>query len=155
MTTPRLHVPIGIPGSGKTTWAAAVLEGPDTVRISTDDIRARLHPDEDFVSSLNKQVFGEFHDRIRNTLSQGISVIADATNLHNFARATLLEIGGRTDATVHYIVFTNMSQAIVRNFHRERVVEVAPMLRLISQYETALRDIPTESYDVITYIAQT
>lgn len=148
-----LHVPIALPGSGKTTWTTRVLKA---LRVSTDDIRVELSGGEYVhTSERNVEVFGTFHARVSEALHSGYDVIADATNLHYRHREALLHIAQEhtVDVDVHYIVFKNVAEAVARNAQREvqRVPDDA-MVRFVGLYEKALRDIVDEPYTYITYI---
>lgn len=147
----RLYVPIGIPGSGKTTWSDRVLVSDSVIRISTDDIRDELHSGTDYIEGRNTEVFDTFHQRIDENLGY-VNVIADATNLNASARAMLVEIALRRRAEVHYVVFTNLAAAVIRNKRRKRVVPDAAMINFLAKFEEASRAIPMEPYTTITYI---
>lgn len=143
---PKLHIPVGIPGCGKSTFGA--LLGAEIV--STDAIRARMGDVND--QSNNDVVFQRYHAEITRALVDGWNVYADATNLRDFARAKLREIAERTGATTHAWVFINTGQAVVRNGGRERVVPNDVMQRMIAQFEKAERDMLRENYTTVTHI---
>lgn len=147
---PRLYVPIGIPGSGKSTWTRLLRAAV----ISTDDIRAEAPGGYVHSHEANLAVFNTFHERIGHYLSREVDVVADATNLQAKHRRSLLDIAVEQDADMHYIVFTNVAQAVLRNARRGGVARVPDeaMLRLVGQYETALKEILMEPYDSLTYI---
>ena len=67
---------IGLPASGKTTWATKLLaEAPCFVRVNSDDLRQELpHAHEARIHSLRDQ-------RIMAALAEGHSVVVDNTNL--------------------------------------------------------------------------
>lgn len=149
-----LIIPVGIPGCGKSTLIAKLFE--DVAHVSSDAIRDELIPNgaTDYDPSLNGRVFDLFHDRIDGWLNEQTYVVAaDATNLDPGARTTLRMIARERHTPTHVLFFTNVEQAIERNIKRDRVVPPEAMERMIIKYEQALRDVPTEGYDSITYIA--
>lgn len=149
---PRLIIPVGIPGCGKSTWAQGVM--PDSLSIrSTDTIRETLGDVND--QSKNGEVFRRFHAGIKMDLINGMNVYADATNLRDFARATLrkvaddanadrLALNSPADVEVHLLIFANPDQAVVRNLKRDRVVPPEAMERMLDQYENFMLDLPLE-----------
>jgi predicted kinase len=160
---PTLHIPMGIPGCGKSTWGERF--GIPTV--SSDAIRAEMGDVYD--QSRNEEVFAEFHARIADHLMRGNDVYADATNLSAQARSNLRSVARvaardllarygtatyETDGVVtHVILFRNLAEAIIRNQRRERVVPPEAMVRMIEKYERAVLDIGSEGYTYITEVS--
>jgi predicted kinase len=157
----KLAITVGIPGCGKSTWARTWF--PNEVVVSSDGIREELSDDYDayLVKGFNEVVFETFHKRIAFLLRANASrVVADSTALDAFARKNLRDIAAQTESQIHAIVFTNTIQAVLRNEARTaqtgavRRVPDQVMVRMIAKYEQALRDIPTEQYDSVTYIKE-
>lgn len=80
---------VGIPGSGKTTYAKTLEEKGYHIH-SSDAIREELFGDENSQDDNNK-VFEELHRRIKNDLEKGISCVYDATNMNRRRRMGFLE----------------------------------------------------------------
>lgn len=83
-------LPIGISGSGKSTWIKVMLEYDDNLKvISPDDIRREI---TGTVSDQTKngEVFRIAYDRVVNAMNNGNSVIFDATNIRSRERRSLL-----------------------------------------------------------------
>lgn len=152
----KLFIPVGVPGCGKSTFAERVLNHTNLRIVSTDGIREELVKAGKLKSvsdmSCNKEVFAKFYHRIEDHLLDHFDVYADATNLTNNARAKFWDISDHTGSEMHVIVFTNLVNAINRNRKRDRMVDSEPMIRMLSQYEKALGDIPTERYSTVTYV---
>lgn len=138
----KLFILVGIPGTGKSTWANTFLSHAEVV--SSDAIREELTGDATD-QSVNKQVFNLFHQRIGEQLAQQNDVIADSTALDARSRAELVSIAATFDADVYLVVFSNLAQAARRNATRDRVVPDDVMIRMIDKYERFLRDLPEES----------
>jgi predicted kinase len=143
-----LHIPVGIPGCGK-SYMAAVLGAKV---ISTDQIREWITKDVND-QSRNGDVFKHFHEQIDYALRRGHNVYADATNLTG--RSDLRKIAEAENAQTHLILFKNIRQALSRNAQRERVVPEEVMLHMLEKYERALMDINHESYDFVTEVSAT
>lgn len=86
-----LYIMMGVPGSGKTTFAKKLVEDkPNTVRVSRDDIRFSLLKKGDEYFAKEKEVFKTFTEIIDKYLMEGKNVIADATHLNRRSRQKLL-----------------------------------------------------------------
>lgn len=85
---PRLILPIGISGSGKSTWIKSQTD-PNTVVVSPDDIRRELTGNISDQSK-NGAVWSTAFDRVANVLNSGKSVILDATNIKSGDRKRLM-----------------------------------------------------------------
>ena len=77
-----LHILIGIPGCGKSTYARKLAETTGGRIVSSDGIRKELTGTEEYLyPELNRRVFEIFHSRIADWIKES-DVIADATNIH-------------------------------------------------------------------------
>jgi predicted kinase len=148
LVRPRLSILVGIPGSGKSTWAASMGLG---AIVSSDAIREELYGNANEQGGADR-VFDLFHQRIAGELRDGQPVVADSTALHAFARKKLVEIGRQHGAAIHLILFSNLNQAIRRNKERDRVVPDDAMRRMVGLYERTMGEIAREGYDSITEI---
>jgi predicted kinase len=81
---------VGIPGSGKTSYANSLVEkNLADVRYSSDDIRAELSDtNEEFDNECVFQILGE---RVIRSLKDGKSTVLDATNLNRRKRMAFLK----------------------------------------------------------------
>lgn len=82
-----LILPIGISGSGKSTWIKTLPK--DINIVSPDDIRRELTGDVSD-QSRNREVFQEVDRRLNQLLSEGKKVVLDATNLNTKLRKQLM-----------------------------------------------------------------
>ena len=87
--TKGLVLPIGISGSGKSTWIRT-LKNKNTVVISPDEIRKELTGSISDQSK-NKEVFATAHERAAQALRDGKLVIFDATNTIAKFRKSLIQ----------------------------------------------------------------
>ncbi|SHN46440.1 AAA family ATPase [Cryptosporangium aurantiacum] len=98
-----LHLTVGPPGSGKSTWARAWVDqaratGAPAARINRDDLRVMMYGrltgvPEDHVTAV-------VHAAVRALLALGVDVVCDNTNLRRQHRQALAEIGQSVDAQV-------------------------------------------------------
>lgn len=147
---PRLHILVGIPGCGKSTFASS-LTNCSTKLVSSDDLRAEIAKDVNDQSQ-NELVFKVFHNMIKFLLSTGYDVVADSTALDGFAREKLRRIAEGEHADTHLYFFKNPQEALQRNRTRERCVPMLVMQRMLDKYERACLEIPHEQYASTTEI---
>ena len=87
MTT--FYMMVGLPASGKSTYAKLLAEEIDGIVVSSDGIRAEWYGDEAIQGDPSK-IFREVELRCKNALGAGRSVIMDATNMNAKKRANFL-----------------------------------------------------------------
>ncbi len=91
MTT--LYVLIGLPGSGKSTWARQNADHLNAVVVGSDEVRREFQANGQ--NPLNgDQVFAEVERRARALLQTGQSVILDATHFLRKYRTYALHLAG-------------------------------------------------------------
>jgi predicted kinase len=125
----RLYVMVGIPASGKSTWARRHL--PGWVIVSTDEIREELFGSAETRRD-PKLVFGTAHQRIIQALRSGRDVVYDATNTVPATRANLLrklKAEGLAFEAVAIVLETRPEQAIAQQANRARQVPPAAIRR--------------------------
>ncbi|MGB7417428.1 MAG: ATP-binding protein [Thermosynechococcaceae cyanobacterium] len=123
MTQTLCHFLIGIPGSGKSTFARQLIEqDAKTVHISSDLIRDQLYGDpivQGDWSAIERQIQTEFQDAV----SRGCSVVYDATNIEKRWRTDFLR--DHTPPKVSWIAWvfqTPVMDCIQRNQERPQAV---------------------------------
>lgn len=96
--THQVTILVGIPGSGKSTWAKEIVElelepyGITSAIISRDDVRfSMLNEGEDYFKH-EKEVFEEFIRQINESIAIGINyVFIDATHINEASRKKVLK----------------------------------------------------------------
>lgn len=86
---PKFIIPVGISGSGKSTWIKT-LEGQGYEVVSPDEIRRELTGSISD-QSRNKDVFPIAFQRTIDFLNAGKNVIFDATNVTSYHRKQMLD----------------------------------------------------------------
>ena len=146
-----VYITVGLPASGKTTWAKGILEqNPGAYkRVNKDDLRAMLdcgkwsRDNEDFVLKLRDHIVGA-------ALDSGKHVIVDDTNLAPKHQTRLRQLAREHGAVAELVDFTQISpeECIERdrkrpNYVGEKVIRsmwrqfLAPEIKLVV-YDPAL-----------------
>lgn len=86
---PKFLMLVGIPGSGKSTYAKELAEKEDYIILSSDEMREVYFGDVNDQKN-NNELFSMITDSIKGHLSCKQSVIMDATNLNSKKRKNLL-----------------------------------------------------------------
>ena len=126
----RLYTMVGVPGSGKSTFAS---KHPECIVVSTDAIRKELFGDESEQKN-GALVFEIAYARLAQAVALGHDVIFDATNVKRKSRAELFK---RFPNVEHVAVFVNTPFPVCkkRNNQRERRVPVSVIRRMTYQLE--------------------
>lgn len=118
----KLIICIGIPASGKSTWAAQYAQdNPDTVVVTRDDIREEYGAVGGGWSKEKEfYVVKEMERRIREGLMSGKTVISADTNLNPRVRQLLADIASKCGAISEDKPFpTDVETCIERDSKRE------------------------------------
>lgn len=137
-----LTVTLGVPGSGKSTWASTL----DAWWACTDLERTTSVDHASFIEALQ--------GRALRQLRAGVDVVTDGCNVDHRTRRSWLELGRRADARcVLAIVECDPDEALRRNAGRARHERVAHhrMLRYLERMPQARAQVAGEGWDAITY----
>lgn len=144
-----LEVLVGIPASGKSTYAKEKAIEQGCIYISSDKIREELCNDVN-CQDKNKEVFNEMYKRTVQELNFGYDVIYDATNIKSKNRKELLK---RIRSDVHDIVcnvtvfLIPVSTCLHMNENRDRKVPLSVILKMVDDFEVP--DFNREGWDNI------
>lgn len=121
---PALVLLAGISGSGKSTFARRHFR--KTEILSSDACRALISDDE-ADQTATQAAFELLHWIARERLSRGRLVVVDATNVQDWARASLLEVARKCEApSVAIVLDLPLELCAARNRNRKgRVVDAA------------------------------
>ena len=114
----EVTVMCGLPGSGKSTWAAA--NCPDLPAVSLDDIREELDVDP---GDNQSAVVVAAYDRARGHLRRGESFLWNATNVSRLLRGKLIDLAADYRARVR-IVYVEPPIPLIRERNRGRAKHV-------------------------------
>ena len=120
---PRVNMLIGLPGSGKSTFAKKL----DGVYVCPDEVRRELYGDIS-VQGNPVEVFSVVEERIKKALSKGKDVVYDATNTTEYRKDTIAEFRqwGATEVDGYYTV-TAFTVCMERNRNRTDRSEPVPV----------------------------
>lgn len=86
-----LYFLVGIPASGKTTWAVnKINSNKDIMHLSSDSLRKELYGNVNDREH-NNEIFSVMNKMAKENLKNGISVIYDATNINSKRRINFLK----------------------------------------------------------------
>lgn len=122
---------VGVPASGKSTYAKSFVETrPNWLILSSDAIREELNTDD------NIYVFATLRSRLGEAIKKGYNVIVDATNVSRKNRRAYIDIARKHKIPIEAIVFaTSYEECLRRNASRERVVPESAIRKMISRFE--------------------
>lgn len=109
MTGPTLHIYRGLPASGKTTAAKAVIGkaiaggNAKLVRVNRDELRDQLFGGHGGHGTNEQAITAASHAAIRALLEQGVSVICDDTNLRLRYLRDLVQLAHGCSADVRLV----------------------------------------------------
>lgn len=139
---------IGIPASGKSTFAQEIMEDrDDIVYLSSDSIRDELFGDET-TQSKNNEVFSHMLKMTKQALEDGKHVIYDATNISRKRRKGLLQQLPKELRKVAVYLDTDLKEVKERNMKRNRVVPESVINRMYKNLQTPIY---SEGWDNIVY----
>lgn len=119
---PKLILMVGLPASGKSTYAEQLALKEDAVILSSDQLRGELYGDVNDTEH-NNEVFAELHKRIKENLVKGNNVIWDSTNISYKKRKIFLEGIRKTNCTKEcYFMATPYEVCLEQNSQRNRQV---------------------------------
>lgn len=118
MTKRTLIIMIGVPGSGKSTFANMISDKYNIPIVSSDTIRKQLYGSESIQGNFN-QVFNEVYRQINKWIDCG-ACIYDATNTKKMWRYTAIAKVLPTEVT-YIIVDPGLRKSLEQNANRERV----------------------------------
>ena len=133
---PILVMIVGLPGSGKSTYANELVNNLDVIICSSDIIRKELCGD---INSQDKkeEVFKVLHNRIKKNLRNNKSVIYDATNINSKRRrAFLAELKNIFCYKKCVIMATPFEECCNRNDLRDRNVPYDVIKRMYMNWNT-------------------
>ena len=133
---------IGIPGSGKTTYAKDFLKGE---YISPDAIRKELYGDIS-IQGNPVVVFALVSTRIRAALTEGKNVVYDATNTNAYRKATVDEFREYGATEVNGIFMnTPFEVCMERNLNRNDRLEPVPADVMERMYNALQENMPDDA----------
>ncbi len=123
----KLFIMVGIPGSGKSTYAKNHLS--NALYVSRDEIRFSLVAENEEYFSKEDEVFTEFINAINLGLAMNNDVIADATHLNAKSRLKLLanlDLNKEKTEVIAIVMRTPLNICLERNEKRKGTRSYVP-----------------------------
>jgi len=148
-----LYITVGLPGSGKSTYAKNFIKDKDVEYLSSDELRAKFGSGETDQTCTN-QVFAHIKRTVDEFLKDGKNVLVDATSVNRKERSDYIKTAKKYGAKVVAIVFKMDRQSLIeRNKKRGeqggRVVPDWVIDKMLAKYEEPSY---SEGIDVIIYV---
>ncbi len=143
-----LTVMVGLPASGKSTYAQQLVD-ENTVVLSSDLIRKELFGFEENQTG-NTIVFKTLYSRARELFKNGKNVIIDATNVSIFDRKRVLE--NFTDLSIYrqaIVIETSIDKCVERDKARTRTVGKDVIKKYANKYQ---KPTYSEGFDKIIFV---
>lgn len=115
---PALLLLCGLPGSGKSYFAAALAQRIPLVILSSDRLRKLLIPRPRYTRGEHRRVFAAAHLLLAQLLAAGYPVVFDATNRTARARQPLYEVAAEAGAPLLIVEFTAPEEVIRQRLAR-------------------------------------
>lgn len=142
---PTFTMLVGIPGTGKSTYAKGLASKGSAVWMSSDYIRENLYGDAACQDNPNK-VFEIMHEETLSYLDKGFDVIYDATNITRKSRLSILSKLPKHIKKKCVIVWAPIDICIERDKARERTVGKEVIDKMLRRFEAPFYD---EGFDSI------
>lgn len=119
---PTIYLMIGVPASGKTTWAKEKLKKLDNaIYIGSDSIRLELWRNEQDQQH-NRETFQEVFNRIAKAAKEKKNIIYDATNISRKEKENILKLLTNDYTKIGVKMSTPIKDCYKRNLKRNRTV---------------------------------
>lgn len=130
---------IGIPASGKSTWAKNfVKNNPDWVRISRDDFRLMFRQEQMCEPKVEDLITAMVNQAITKALVRKLNVIVDATNVREKYINEFIE-KFKYSADIDYRVFDiSIDKAVERDTARDAKVGEEVIKKMYNNYKTLM-----------------
>ena len=140
MKKPTLILLVGIPGSGKTSYAEEYIKKHrNTVHLSSDAIRKELYGDEN-IQGNPEEVFALLQKRTIECLKNGKDVVYDATNVTRKNRASIINICPKYVKIECHIIWASIEECIKRDAKRERTVGKEVIDKMLKRFQAPFYD---------------
>ncbi|MBM3947392.1 MAG: ATP-binding protein [SAR202 cluster bacterium] len=117
---PVLVMLVGLPGTGKTTFAARLAERFPLAVVESDAMRKTLFPRPTYSPAESRRVFAAIHEVLGRLLAERVPALLDATNLVEANRRELYQIAEGAGARL-FIVRLTAPDEVVRRRLAERL----------------------------------
>ena len=150
MKRPTLILLVGIPGSGKTTYAKQYInKEPMVAHLSSDSIRKELYGDES-IQGNPSEVFSLMQQSAVEALNDGKDVLYDATNVTRKDRSSIIGICPRFSKIECHIIWAPIEECIRRDANRDRTVSKEVIDRMLKRFQAPYYDEGIDEIKIVT-----
>jgi predicted kinase len=139
-----IYIAVGLPGSGKSTYAKNFIKDKDIEYLSSDELRAVFGKGEDD-QTVTPLVFGHIKRKVDEFLKDGKNVLVDATSVNRKERADYITTAKKYGAKVVALVFRNKK----RGQEGGRVVPDWVIDKMLAKFEEPSH---SEGIDEVIYV---
>jgi predicted kinase len=148
-----LYIMVGLPGSGKSTYAKEFIKDQQVEYLSSDSLRAVFGKNESD-QSVTPKVFGHIKTKVDEYLRDNKNVLVDATSVNRKERSDYINTAKKYNSKVVVVVFKmDRNGLIARNKKRGdeggRVVPDWVIDKMLNKFEEPDFN---EGIDVIIYV---
>jgi len=148
-----IYIAVGLPGSGKSTYAKNFIKGKDIEYLSSDELRAVFGKSEED-QTVTPLVFGHIKRKVDEFLKDGKNVLVDATSVNRKERSDYINTAKKYGAKVVALVFKMDRQGLIdRNKKRGeqggRVVPDWVIDKMLAKFEEPST---SEGIDEVIYV---
>jgi predicted kinase len=115
---PALVLTIGLPGSGKSTFARRLAPQIDAIILESDALRRLLFGEPSYSATESRRLFAALHAAARELLTSGRNVIIDATSVKESDRRPAYQISEVTGARLVQLKFSTPEDVIEQRLAR-------------------------------------
>lgn len=146
---PKLIMLIGLPGSGKSTYAKSLLDPVGQVKYcSSDVIRKELYGDEN-IQGNPQTVFEHLHNKVEQHLRQGYDVVYDATNVTRKNRRGVINKFSSLAEIEAHVVWAPYEECVARDKERVKKVGEDVIRKFLYRWQSPNYDEGFKFIDVI------
>lgn len=147
-----LFILMGIPCSGKSTYAKKFFCESNTIIISTDEIRKELTGTYKYSQKTNNAVFETAKSRVEYYLSRNFNVYFDATNTKKSSRKNFIDISKKHHSKVVCIVLNTPLEICKKRNSKRKIDRRIPIETLTTMSSSVESVSESEGFDKIVYI---
>ncbi|MFT9497609.1 AAA family ATPase [Anaerosolibacter sp.] len=147
-----LYILIGLPGSGKTTYANKCFHSKDILIVSSDQIRQQITGSSSFNKGDTAPTLQIAQKIIQEALESGLNVVWDATNIYKKWRKDFIKIAKKNNAKVVAIVFNTPVSICVKRNNERTVEKQVPNEIIVEMSKASLSIDKREGFHEVIYI---